>query len=201
MEKEQRIIVGKPALLLVDPQQGLDKMPTQDQVTLKATVDALERTLVAAREAGIPVIFFQEIHRKEMVDYGRELDGNENVHCLEGTPWIEIIERLKPMDGEFRNVKRRYSCFFGTDLDILLRGLGVQTLIMGGYFTDVCVHYTAVDAHQHDYYIRVLHDGCQGSSVEAHQASLNAMTYLQHASKTNSWAVVEAIRAWSGAKP
>jgi nicotinamidase-related amidase len=197
MDKEKRLIVGKPALLLVDPQQGLDQMASQNQVTLKSSVDALERTLLAARAAGIPVIYFQEIHRKEKVDYGRELDGNENIHCLEGTPWIEIIDRLKPIDGEYRNIKRRYSCFFGTDLDILLRGLGVQTLIMGGYFTDVCVHYTAVDAHQHDYYIRVLHDGCQGSSVEAHEASLRAMTYLQHASKTNSYDAVAAIQAWS----
>lgn len=193
MDKESRKIVGNPALLLVDPQKGIYKSPAKD---VEASVVALERVLKAAREAGMPVIFFQEIHRKEMVDYGRELDGTENIHCLEGSEYIDIIERLQPIDGEFTNMKRRYSCFFGTDLDILLRGLNVQTLIMGGYYTDVCVHYTAVDAHQHDYYIRVLHDGCRGSSEEAHEASLRAMTYLQHASQTNSDEMLPWIEAW-----
>lgn len=197
MEKETRKIVGNPALLMIDPQKGIYRSPAKD---VEASVDALERVLLAARKADMPVIFFQEIHRKEMVDYGRELDGTENIHCLEGSEYIDIIDRLQPINGEYTNIKRRYSCFFGTDLDILLRGLNIQTLIIGGYYTDVCVHYTAVDAHQHDYYIRVVHDGCRGSSDEAHEASLNAITYLQHASKTNSDEMVPLIEAWGSAK-
>lgn len=201
MEKESRLIVGNPALLLVDPQKGIHKAPGgYAEGEVDASIAALQRVLTAAREAGMPVIFYQEVHRKEMVDYGRELDGTENIHCLEGTEYIDILDILQPIDGEFTNFKRRYSCFFGTDLDILLRGLNVQTLIMGGYYTDVCVHYTAVDAHQNDYYIRVLHDGCLGSSHAAHQASLNAMTYLQHASKTNSTEMVPIIKAWGEAR-
>lgn len=194
MEKESRLIVGNPALLLVDPQKGIYRSPAKD---VEASVLALERVLQAARAAKMPVIVFQEVHRKEMVDFGRELDGTENVHCLETSEWTGFIDRLRPIDGEFAIVKRRYSCFFGTELDILLRGLGVQTLIIGGYYTDVCVHYTAADAHQHDYYIRVLHDGCRGSSDAAHEASLAAMTYLQTASKTNSEEMVPAIEEWS----
>lgn len=72
MDKESRKIVGNPALLLVDPQKGIHKAPGgYAEGEVDASIFALERVLKAAREAGMPVIFFQEIHRKEMVDYGR----------------------------------------------------------------------------------------------------------------------------------
>jgi nicotinamidase-related amidase len=64
-------------------------------------------------------------------------------------------------------------------------------LLVGG-LTDVCIHYTAVDAHQHDYRFRVLTDCVGGSTLEAHDAALNAMYYLQRdsmvtAAQTNEW--------------
>lgn len=75
--------------------------------------------------------------------------------------------------------KRRYSAFFGTDLEILLRGLKAETLLLVGGLTDVCVHYTFVDAHQSDYFCRVIEDCVAGSDLDAHEASLRAMEYLQ----------------------
>lgn len=82
-------------------------------------------------------------------------------------------------DGDYEVPKRRYSAFFGTDLQILLRGLKVDTLILVGGLTDVCVHYTFVDAHQHDDFCRVVSECVAGSSVAAHEAALTAMEYLQ----------------------
>ena len=134
----------------------------------------------AARAHEVPVIFFQEAHRPDMVDFGRELDGTEGVHCVEGRIGTEVAAAetgFGPDDYFIR--KRRYSCFFGTDLEILLKGLKAETLILIGGMTDVCVHYTFVDGHQHDYYCRVVRDCVGGTSPEAHQASLNAMEYLQ----------------------
>ena len=61
----------------------------------------------------------------------------------------------------------------------MLRGLQVDTLYLIGGLTDVCIHYTAVDAHQHDYHIRVVTDAVAGSSEEAHKYALKAMKYLQ----------------------
>lgn len=133
----------------------------------------------AARDAGVPVIFFQEAHRRSMVDFGRELDGAEPVHCLEGEPGTEIGPEIGMRPDDYFIRKRRYSCFFGTDLEILLKGLKFDTVILIGGLTDVCVHYTFVDAHQHDYYARVVVDCVGGSSLPAHDAALRAMTYLQ----------------------
>jgi nicotinamidase-related amidase len=54
-----------------------------------------------------------------------------------------------------------------------------ETLVLVGSLTDVCVHYTFADAHQHDYRCRVVTDCVGGSSLEAHEAALRAMHYLQ----------------------
>lgn len=186
-------IVGKAALLIIDAQKGLLKPPDELPIPIfdvPTAVQNIEKVLKAARAANIPVIHFSELHRKEMVDFGRELEGTEDVHCVEGTDDVITIESLQPIDGEFFIGKRRYSCFIGTDLEILLRGLKIETLIVCGFLTDVCVHYTCADAHQRDYYVRLMHDCVRGSSPEAHQASLNAIEYLQTASKTNSGEII-----------
>jgi biuret amidohydrolase len=178
-------IVGNLALLIIDAQKGFlsdpnGPAPVYDAWTAVANIGLV---LNAARKSNIPVIYSQEMHRKQLVDFGRELDGFEGIHCLEGTESVEIVDELKPVEGEYLIKKRRYSCFFATDLNILLKGLNVQTLLVCGFLTDVCVHYTCVDAHQHDYYVKVLYDCVRGSSLESHEASLKAIKYLQTSSE------------------
>ena len=124
-----------------------------------------EQILHAAREAGVPVVFFQEVHRRSGIDFGRELDGTESVHCLDGDVATELVDSLRPREGEFHIVKRRYSGFIGTEFEIVLRGTRApSTLILIGGLTDVCVHYTFADAHQRDFYVRVVSDCVGGSS-------------------------------------
>lgn len=142
-----------------------------------------ELVVGAARAAGLPVIFVQELHRPDGVDFGRELDGDEGIHCVEGTAATELWPTLQPGLGDYYVPKRRYSAFFGTDMDILLRGLGAETLVLIGSLTDVCIHYTFVDAHQRDFRTRVVEDCVIGSSLAAHEASLKAMEYLQHGAR------------------
>ncbi len=172
----------KMALLIIDAQKGF-----MDSVfDVENAVNVIESLVGAARHASIPIIYTQEMHRKERVDFGRELDGSEDIHCLEGTDDVDLIDSLSPQDGEYVIKKRRYSCFFATDLEILLKGLGVNTLIVCGFLTDVCVHYTCVDAHQHDYHVKVVYDGVRGSTVDAHHAALQAIKYLQRNSEIHS---------------
>lgn len=181
---KQPMIVGNPVLIVVDIQKsaflpgidnGIPHMPS-----FKENIARARDMVDAAHDNDIPVIFFQEIHRKDLIDYGRELDGSEDIHCLEGNPGTPVAaEEMGMRDGDYFIHKRRYSCFFGTELEILLRGLKAETLILVGCLTDVCVHYTFADAHQSDYYCRVAKDCVSGSSQAAHDASLNAMEYLQ----------------------
>lgn len=137
------------------------------------------RVLNVFRAKKLPVIQIKECHRPDLVDFGRELDGSGGIHCIENRPENDYAKLTYPVEGEYLIAKRRYSAFFATDLEILLKGLGVDTLYLIGGLTDVCIHYTAVDAHQNDYHIRVITDAVAGSSEEAHNGALWAIQYLQ----------------------
>ena len=181
---KQPMIVGNPVLIVIDIQKSAFLADYDNGIPHMADFyenQRRARTMVdAAHDNDIPVIFFQEIHRKDLIDYGRELDGSEGIHCLEGNPGTPVAaEEMDMRDTDYFIHKRRYSCFFGTELEILLKGLKAETLILVGALTDVCVHYTFVDGHQSDYYVRVAKDCVSGSSLAAHEASLNAMEYLQ----------------------
>ena len=179
------IIEGRTALIVIDIQastfiddsvvRSIPNMPGYKDRMLNA-----RPVIDAARAANIPVIFIQEIHRADGVDFGRELDGDETEHCLDSNPKTDLaVAEMGILPSDYKIQKRRYSAFYGTDLEILLKGLKAETLILVGGLTDVCVHYTFVDAHQGDYFCRVVEDAVAGSSIEAHDASLKAMEYLQ----------------------
>jgi nicotinamidase-related amidase len=180
---KQPLIVGNPVFVVVDMQEGGGMSADEAGIPVMPghaeRVERAERLLAAARAAGVPVVFFQEVHRPSGIDFGRELDGVEGVHCVEGRPGTDLEPSLRPEPGEFHLVKRRYSGFIGTEFDIVLRGLNASTLILIGGLTDVCVHYTFADAHQRDYYVRVVTDCVGGSSQYRHDAALDAMEYLQ----------------------
>jgi nicotinamidase-related amidase len=198
---QQPMIVGKAALVVVDIQQGgampADEVGIAHMEGIEHRVERAERLVAAAREAGVPIIFFQEVHRPSGVDFGRELDGAEDRHCVAGAPGTDLWPTLQPDpaadDREFHIVKRRYSGFIGTEFEIVLRGLGVQTLVLIGGLTDVCVHYTFADAHQRDFYVRVVEDCVGGSSLARHEASLDAMEYLQAGARRTADEVLAAF--------
>ena len=192
------LIEGNPALIVVDimgtgrPEDDDGGIPSMGGG--EERVDRVIPMIEAARSNGVPVIYVVEVHRPDHVDFGRELDGSEGVHCVEGHPGTRVHVRLPYRHGvDYLIPKRRYSAFFGTDLMILLRGLHIDTVLLCGGLTDVCVHYTFVDAHQHDYFARVIEDCVGGSSFEAHSASLNAMAYLQRDAPCTSTQVIAAF--------
>ncbi|WP_172299212.1 cysteine hydrolase family protein [Pseudoruegeria sp. HB172150] len=193
----QPTIVGNAVLLVIDIQASAFMDVKAGIPVMPGYRDNMERALkviAAAREAGLPTVYVQEIHRRDMVDYGRELDGSEGVHCMDGEPGTRLPDEITGQRAEDYFVpKRRYSAFFGTDLEILLKGLNAETLILIGGMTDVCVHYTFVDGHQHDYYCRVVGDSVGGTSPAAHQASLNAMEYLQEGAIIDTEAAIAQI--------
>jgi nicotinamidase-related amidase len=192
-----KLIEGRAVLIVIDMQRGggmsFEQAGVPSMGGFEERVTRIRKLVDAARQAHTPVVFFQEIHRPDHVDFGRELDGEESVHCVEGAADTELVPELMPLPGEYLIQKRRYSCFFGTDLLILLRGLRAETLILCGDLTDVCVHYTFVDAHQHDYHARVVEDCCGGSTLARHDASLSAMEYLQRGARRSSAEILAAL--------
>lgn len=192
------LIEGRPALVVIDIQastfveqevRAIAHMPgyAERMATARIAIDK-------ARECGIPVIFLQEVHRPDLVDFGRELDGSEEIHCLENDPKTAVAaEQLGFGPTDYLIRKRRYSAFFGTDFEILLRGLGIDTLLLCGGLTDVCIHYSFVDGHQSDYFCRVIEDCVAGSSEDAHEYALQAMEYLQTGARRSLAEVLEAM--------
>jgi nicotinamidase-related amidase len=200
---ERALIEGRPALIVIDIQastfvkqdvRAIDHMPGYAERMARARV-AIDR----ARACDIPVIFLQEVHRPDLVDFGRELDGSEDIHCLVDNPNTAVaIEETGFLPTDYLVKKRRYSAFFGTDFEILLRGLHVDTLLLCGGLTDVCVHYTFVDGHQSDYFVRVIEDCVAGSTEHAHEYALQAMEYLQTGARRSLAEVLDAMDAHRG---
>ncbi len=171
-----------------DSERGIPLMGGFAEVADKSSA-----LLDVARSLNIPIVFTMEEHRDDLLDIGRELDGSEAIHCLQSDPMTEIADELGRRPNEALVRKRRYSIFFGTDLQIILRGHRAKSLILLGALTDVCVHYSFVDAHQNDYRTFVVEDCVIGSSEEAHSAALAAMEYLQSGAVVTSEEVIREI--------
>ena len=148
--ENKKLTLDRPAILVVDM--------LNDFVTGalacdrgKAIVPATATLLDAARAAGVPVIFCNDAHLSE-IDREFEVWGP---HAIAGTPGAEVIPELGLCDKDFVVPKRRYSGFFQTDLDALLRELGVKTVIMTGLHAHMCVRHTSADAFQLGYNVVV----------------------------------------------
>ncbi|MGA8708484.1 MAG: isochorismatase family cysteine hydrolase [Steroidobacteraceae bacterium] len=190
----------RPALLVIDVQGDLTRsrrdeardFPMPDFNSYFRRIPAL---IAAARRRAVPLVYMQEVHHPSRLDFGRELDGFERVHCLEDNPATAIAPEVDRRPEDFWVRKRRYSSFFATDLEVLLRGLQTRTLWLVGGFTDVCVHYTFADAHQRGYRCAVVEDCVAGSSLAAHTAALEAMEYLQPGCRLTREALLRRLEA------
>ena len=198
-------LIGSTVLVVIDIQKG--ETMGQEACGIPIMGGGAERharsleIVRAAREAGIPPVFIQEVHKRTLIDFGRELDGAETIHGLEGDEATELADGFEPLPDEYLIRKRRYSAFFGTELEIVLKAYKAETLVLIGALTDVCVHYTFADAHQHDYHLRVVTDCVGGSSQEAHDASLRAMEYLQRDALVTSTETLDAFAAYGAKEP
>lgn len=171
-----RVIVGKPALLVIDMQQDwFDLDPTLKSENPNL-IPNTRKLLEAARSAKIPVIHTKECHRPGKVDMGVHELGHP-MHCVEGTRGIEIIDELAPISGEYVVFKRRWNSFLGTDLEILLKNLKVETLIISGIVADFCVLFTAGEAHQRDYHVRLVED-CTDNNRKSAKAAIELIRMM-----------------------
>ena len=125
-------------------------------------VPNLARTLKFCRDVGIRVVYTAHVHRQDGCDMGLFDDlwppiaGRAGL--VDGTPGSDIYRDLAPASGEHVVKKHRYSGFFGTDLDIILREWGVDTVIVSGTTTENCCHATARDAMFRNYRVVFLAD-------------------------------------------
>lgn len=165
---------NKNALLIIDMQQE-DGFVLENIDTVVANTAAL---LDTARLAQVPVIFTRHINQADGSDMPRgeprATDGGPSSYRA-GTRQVQFLERLAPQPEEWVLDKSRYSAFHRTDLDSRLKTLGVDTLIISGVLTDVCVLSSVFDAFALGYHIRLVSDACTTTTQSGHHSALLIM--------------------------
>ena len=124
----------------------------------------------AARKAGAPVVWVHDSHRRNM---RRDREWLKRTpHGTEGTWATEIIDELGARTDEIHVIKHRYSSFFQTDLDVTLKDMLVDQLVIFGVVTNICVRSTVHDAFFNGYEVVVPRDCCAATGEREQASSL-----------------------------
>lgn len=165
------------ALLVVDMQRFfLDEASPTFACGGAAILPGVRRLVDAFRRVNRPVIFTRHVHHPGGFDDGI-MGWWWKGKCLEGSPESEVHPGLAPLPGEKEVLKHRYSAFYNTDLETVLRCLKVEDLVIAGVMTNLCCESTARDAYFRDYRVFFPADGNGTVSEEMHMASLLNLAY------------------------
>ena len=184
MDREQ----FRTTLIVVDMQnaycheQGSLARQGVDISACRNVIGNVKKILETFRKETLPVIFLYLAFEKDYRDGGamaheiwpffKEKDG-----LLDGTWDAAIVDELMPLADEVVIRKTRYSGFSGTNLDCRLRYMGVETLIICGVTTNICVESTVRDAFHLGYKVVLISDGTSEIDEERYRASLKTMEY------------------------
>jgi biuret amidohydrolase len=181
---------GRCALVIIDMQRdflepgGFGEALGNDVSQLRKIVAPLRALLGAARDACLTVIHTREGHRPDMTDAPRAKvergapslrigdRGPMGRILIRGEVGHDIISELYPLAGEPVLDKPGKGAFYQTDLDLMLRNRGVETLLVGGVTTEVCVHTTVREANDRGYRCIVVGDCCGSYFPEFHEVGL-----------------------------
>jgi biuret amidohydrolase len=189
---EQFFELPRTAVISIDMHQGhLADSPDCPCPAPRAReiVEPINRFHAAARKLGVPVIHVRTILRKGGVDDVRGMKAawrltfplyvgpipNSDESAIEGSRWTEFATQILP-DDLIVQTKKRLSIFYPTDLDFLLRNMGVRTLVLNGGFTDCCVLNAAFEGSNYGYNIVVLRNLVRGTNEEVEDAALKIIS-------------------------
>jgi len=160
----------KPAIIVVDMLQDNFREEAHLSITTEASriVPIIKKLLDHGRRRAWPIIFACD----SFLEGDFIFRGRMKPHSLRGTKGARVIEDLNPLATDMVVEKRRFSAFFKTDLDQTLRTLGVDTVVVAGISTHVCVLMTAMDALSHDFHSVIIDDCCAAHKREVHRAVL-----------------------------
>jgi nicotinamidase-related amidase len=162
----------RSALLVIDMQYFfLDPLSPTFTCGGLAILTKLKSLISAFRERNLPVIYTKHVHHPNNLDSGI-MGWWWKGMCLEDSPESEIHRDITPLLSEKVVLKHRYSAFYNTDLETVLRCLKIEDLIISGIMTNMCCESTARDAYYRDYRVFFLADGNGSINEEMHLASL-----------------------------
>lgn len=140
-----------------------------------ATLPAIKKFLDYGRVNDWAVIYILRIHRVSGIDaelFRRHFFDEGKPICIAGTKGVEIPEEIAPKPGDIMVRKQRFSAFFGTELDIILRGLGAKNVYITGTQYPNCIRATAVDSMSLDYNTTIVTDCCSAATEEVAKANI-----------------------------
>lgn len=173
---------SRAAILMIDMQNAFVEPAGGHCIAgAAATVPSCAEALRVAREKGIPVFHVKREYRAdgsdvELTRHAAWLAAGRT--CAPGSTGPtsgEIVAALTPQDGDYVVVKPRWSAFFGTELDLILRRLGIRTVILAGTTTPNCVRTTCYDAIALEYQAVVLTDCTSSQTEEIQRVNLGDM--------------------------
>ena len=168
--REKALDLKKSAVLIVDMMNDFCKpggrMVLEDGYLI---VEPIQRLVAAARAHKIPIVWICQKYRMDKYDKVTEKRVGT---CYEGTWGAEQIDELPILPEDYVINKRRYSGFFQTDLDLTLRDMGCEKVIVGGAVTNICVRGTVADAFQLDYEVFVPKDCVRATSEREQESQL-----------------------------
>jgi nicotinamidase-related amidase len=178
------------ALLVVDMQNGFchpDGSMPRIGMGLEGAPEAVANAAAAVRQARlarIPVIFTRHLYRPGRADEGRALVANSpalaGIDGLAAGTWdAEVVAELGCGPGDLVVDKVRFDAFQWTSLEPLLRGLGVDDLVVCGVVTNLCVETTVRSAFMRDYSVTLLADCCAAKTRRLHELSLEVLASYQ----------------------
>ena len=193
------------ALIIVDVQndfaspKGSAAQRGEDVSASQAMVPRLIRLIDEARRVSLPVIYVKTTHG-EWTDtpswiYRKSQQSALNT-CREGTWGAEFYDGISPHPNERVVIKHRYSAFINTDLNTVLKAKGVESVLVTGIATNVCVETTARDAYMYDYYVTMVGDCAAAYDPKLHETTLENMR--RHFGLVAS--SEEIIQTWQGMK-
>ncbi len=168
-KRKVRVHPGQAALLAIDFQNYFHQM-------VQPILKNLFKVTQSCRQKGIPIIFTQHGHTDPSVD-GGVLAQWWGELILYGTEDWKFLQEIKMESKDTILPKKRYSAFYETDLDSILRSKGVQDLIISGVMTNLCCETTARDAFMRDYRVFFLIDGTATGREDQHLATLKNLGY------------------------
>jgi nicotinamidase-related amidase len=171
----------RPALLIIDMQNDFVRAGAPMQMPGAESIIAnVREVLEAFRNQGHPVFHVVRVHRSDGSDvevFRREIFNNVPF-AVEGTFGSEIIDELRPGPGEYVIRKNRMSAFMNTDLDLLLRSLGIDTVFVTGIQTPNCIRTTVFDAAAFGYQTFLVEDAVAARNSAVHQVNLFDMANI-----------------------
>ncbi|MEK6601680.1 MAG: isochorismatase family cysteine hydrolase, partial [Candidatus Binatota bacterium] len=191
------------ALLVVDVQndfvspKGSAAQRGDDVNAAQAMVPRLTRLIEEARRVGLTIVYIRTTH-SEWTDtpswiYRRSQQSVLNT-CREGTWGAEFYDGISPLANERVVIKHRYSAFINTDLNTVLKAKGIQSVLVTGVATNVCVETTTRDAYMFDYYVTMVEDCAAAYEPRLHEGTLENIR--RHFGLVASSG--EIIEAWKG---